>query len=76
MRTANPDREAGVCGLELFRFQQEDEEAAEAIRLLYVATTRAADYLILSAGVADFDKPTGWLDYVGEHFDLRTGARA
>ena len=31
---------------------QSDEEQAELVRLLYVATTRAADYLILSAGLA------------------------
>lgn len=74
VRAVTPGRDAGVCGLDIFRLQQEDEEAAEAIRLLYVATTRAADYLILSAGVEDFDKPAGWLAYVGEHFDLRTGA--
>ncbi len=41
VRAVTPGRDAGVCGLDIFRLQQEDEEAAEAIRLLYVATTRA-----------------------------------
>lgn len=32
------------------KYQQEQKEQAEAIRILYVALTRARDYLILSAG--------------------------
>lgn len=66
--------DAGACGLDLWRALEEQEEADEGIRLLYVAATRAADYLILSAGVKDFDKPNGWLEFLGERFDLRSGA--
>ncbi|HEY4313723.1 MAG TPA: UvrD-helicase domain-containing protein [Pirellulales bacterium] len=63
----------GACGLDLFRKMEEPEEADEGIRLLYVATTRAADYLMLSAGVKNLDEPPGWLEFVGERFDLRSG---
>ncbi|BAZ44937.1 putative helicase [Chondrocystis sp. NIES-4102] len=35
------------------KYEQERKEQAEAIRILYVALTRARDYLILSAGQAD-----------------------
>ncbi len=40
-----------TSGYELFMAAESDEESAELKRLLYVATTRAADYLILSAGL-------------------------
>ena len=52
----------------------EDEE--ERIRLLYVATTRAADYLVLSAGTfpEELESPsTTWLKLLAERFDLQTG---
>ncbi|HVU87949.1 MAG TPA: UvrD-helicase domain-containing protein [Pirellulales bacterium] len=68
------DEDAGACGFDLWRALEEQEEADEGIRLLYVAATRAADYLILSAGIKDFDKPSGWLEFLGERFDLRSGS--
>ena len=50
------------------------EEEAESIRLFYVATTRARDALILSAGAAPDAHPLSaalkWLD---ERFDRRSG---
>jgi ATP-dependent helicase/nuclease subunit A len=53
---------------------ENDEEMAEHSRLLYVATTRAADYLILSAGVEDLDKPTGpWMELLAKRFNLTKG---
>ncbi|HEY1601906.1 MAG TPA: UvrD-helicase domain-containing protein [Pirellulales bacterium] len=68
-----PD-ETGPCGLDLYRMLDEQEEADEEIRLLYVATTRAADHLILSAGLRDIEKPTGgWLELLASRFELRTG---
>jgi len=66
--------DGGPCGLDLYRMLDEQEEEDEEIRLLYVATTRAADHLILSAGMKDIDKPSGgWLELLAERFDLRTG---
>ncbi len=48
---------------------------AELSRLLYVATTRAADYLILSSGLDDLDRARGpWLELLQRQFDLETGA--
>ena len=53
---------------------ENDEDMAELGRLLYVATTRGADYLILSSGVDDLAKPSGpWLEMLARRFDLATG---
>jgi ATP-dependent helicase/nuclease subunit A len=50
------------------------EDHDEAIRLLYVATTRAADFLVLSSGVKDIEKAGGvWMQLLAERFDLSTG---
>jgi ATP-dependent helicase/nuclease subunit A len=40
-------------GFDLFMRAESEEDRAEAVRLLYVAATRAADYLILSAGIEE-----------------------
>ena len=56
---------------------EDDEALAETQRLLYVATTRAADLLILSGTL--LQGPRGlklehpWLRLLNERFDLRTG---
>ncbi len=64
-----------VDGYKLYRRVQLDEDAAESVRLFYVAATRAADYLIISAGMSDVDAPKGpWMRLLGERFDLRTGS--
>ena len=43
-------------------------------RLLYVATTRAADYLILSSGLEDLDRSRGpWMELLRRQFDLAAG---
>jgi ATP-dependent helicase/nuclease subunit A len=74
VRARTGQQDGGPCGLDLHRMLDEQEEANEEIRLLYVATTRAADHLILSAGMKDIDRPTGgWLELLAERFDLRTG---
>ena len=55
--------------------QRADEE--ETVRLLYVAVTRAADYLILSAGLPynqKFQSP--WMKLLARHFELTTGTPA
>lgn len=63
-----------VVGLDLYRATQREEDLAERQRLLYVACTRAADYLILSSSVANLDRPqSDWLKLIGERFDLSSG---
>ena len=62
-------------GYDLFIGAELDEEMAELGRLLYVATTRAADYLILSGGMEDLQRPRGpWLQLLARQFNLETGA--
>ncbi|NQU24896.1 MAG: PD-(D/E)XK nuclease family protein, partial [Candidatus Nealsonbacteria bacterium] len=58
-----------IGGLELYKLTEEEEERAESARLLYVATTRAADYLILSAGLSKlgtFGSP--WMGLIERRF--------
>jgi len=58
----------------LHRFREKTQDDAERIRLLYVATTRAADHLILSAGLKDLEKLTSpWMKLLADYFDLETG---
>ena len=62
--------EDATTGYDLLMAAENDEERKEISRLLYVATTRAADYLILSAGVDDPEKPTGpWMELLATRFD-------
>jgi ATP-dependent helicase/nuclease subunit A len=64
-----------VSGYDLFHQTESDEDTDELVRLLYVATTRAADYLILSTGLKDLDKPIGpWMQLLKRQFDLGSGA--
>jgi ATP-dependent helicase/nuclease subunit A len=50
------------------------EEWEEDIRTLYVACTRARDYLVLSAALPDAYQPAGpWMLTLAERFDLGTG---
>jgi ATP-dependent helicase/nuclease subunit A len=69
-----PDAKAPPSGYHLWQMLEHEEDEAELRRLLYVATTRAADHLILSSGVGDLDKPSGpWLTLLASRFDLATG---
>jgi ATP-dependent helicase/nuclease subunit A len=53
---------------------EDQKDLQELYRLFYVACTRAADYLILSAGLSSLEKPTGpWLEHLANYFCLRTG---
>ncbi len=56
------------------RLPTREEAEAEIVRLLYVACTRAADYLVLSSGL---DKPGEikgpWMELLSRRFDLFTG---
>lgn len=61
-------------GLRIYQREEEPADAEELQRLLYVATTRAADRLILSAGLTSIDDAKSpWLQLLGERFDLQTG---
>ncbi len=63
-----------VGGFELHALAENQQQQAEMVRLLYVATTRAADYLILSAGVPQLGQPKGpWMDLLDTRFDLLAG---
>jgi ATP-dependent helicase/nuclease subunit A len=67
-------RDVANIGRKMFDLAERDAEEAESLRLLYVATTRAADHLILSAGLNDFDKLSSpWMKLLASRFDLRTG---
>jgi ATP-dependent helicase/nuclease subunit A len=67
------DRQAQT-GFDLHMLAESDEDRAELVRLLYVATTRAADYLILSAGVPRLGSARGpWLELISRRFDLSSG---
>lgn len=61
-------------GWDIYRAIEREEERDEALRLFYVATTRARDALILSAGVGADAKPSSAaLELLDERFDRSTG---
>jgi ATP-dependent helicase/nuclease subunit A len=50
------------------------EDKQEAIRLFYVAATRAADFLVLSGGLKKLDGENGpWMQLLTERFDASSG---
>jgi ATP-dependent helicase/nuclease subunit A len=65
-----------TVGYHLFSLAEKEEAEAEIVRLLYVACTRAADYLLLSSGL---DKPGEikgpWMELLSRRFDIMTGKR-
>ncbi|NOY41966.1 MAG: UvrD-helicase domain-containing protein [Planctomycetes bacterium] len=61
-------------GWDIHHFAEQLEEEEERKRLLYVACTRAADYLLLSSSLEDLEKPkSDWLKFLANRFDLQTG---
>lgn len=61
-------------GKNLFKAEESRQDDAERKRLLYVALTRAADHLILSANLEAIDKLSSpWMKIVAKYFDLETG---
>ncbi|MFK7779313.1 MAG: UvrD-helicase domain-containing protein, partial [Gimesia sp.] len=61
----------------MHRKLEQRAEEHETVRLLYVAVTRAADYLILSAGLPYNRKiRSPWMKLLAQHFDLSTGSPA
>ena len=71
------DDAATGLGELLYKAAEDREERAEAVRLLYVATTRAASHLILSCGLdstpADCKPRSPGLELIARRFDLATG---
>jgi ATP-dependent helicase/nuclease subunit A len=58
----------------LWKTRETIEEWQEDLRTLYVACTRAQDYLVLSASLTDsFAPETAWMLALAERFDLRSG---
>ena len=56
------------------QIQSDLEEWQEDLRTLYVACTRARDYLILSSALPDDYQPAGpWMQTLAGRFDLETG---
>ena len=61
-------------GLKMYQRREQPESLAETLRLLYVATTRAADFLILSAHLKKEGQITHpWMKLLASRFDLQTG---
>jgi ATP-dependent helicase/nuclease subunit A len=61
-------------GWALWRMREDVEDWHESLRTLYVACTRAEDYLILSSGLPPSLKPASpWMQTLAERFDLRSG---
>jgi hypothetical protein len=61
-------------GWRLWRARSELEEWEEDLRTLYVACTRAEDYLILSAALGEkFQPSNAWMLTLTERFDLASG---
>jgi len=69
-----PGVEKEIVGWDLHRFAEKEQDQEERKRLLYVACTRAADYLLLSSSVANLEQPkSDWLKLLASHFDLASG---
>jgi ATP-dependent helicase/nuclease subunit A len=74
VRSSNQeDENERDSGHALFRVQHEAEENDEAVRLFYVACTRAADYLILSSARFEGDPASPAVKLLAERFDLDSG---
>ena len=70
----SPEKQA-IVGWDMHHFAEKEQDLEERKRLLYVACTRAADYLLLSSSTEDLQKPkSDWLKLLSEHFSLTTGA--
>jgi ATP-dependent helicase/nuclease subunit A len=61
-------------GERLWKAREAVEDWHEDLRTLYVACTRARDYLVLSASLSDaFAPDTAWMLALADRFDLRSG---
>lgn len=60
--------------LRMLKLQEQQADEEESLRLFYVAVTRAADHLVLSAGVEpDLTPSSTWMKLLSEQFQLDTG---
>ncbi len=74
VRQHRDERNKTTTGLAMIREEEDLEERAETTRLFYVATTRAADYLVLSSSLESFEQLKGpWTKLLAERFDLKSG---
>jgi ATP-dependent helicase/nuclease subunit A len=72
---ADDDNEKVATGMSMCAALERREELEERKRLLYVACTRAADYLMLSTSVEAFDKlKSDWMELLARRFNLADGA--
>lgn len=71
----NPnDDDKSATGLRLFAAFDCREELEERKRMLYVASTRARDHLILSSSLESCDAPkSDWMELLADKFNLETG---
>ncbi len=71
----NDDRHPdATVGFDLYCSREKRSDAEERTRLLYVACTRAADYLILSTSLAGYDQlKSDWMQLLDRRFELETG---
>lgn len=68
------EEENAATGMKMFAARERREELEERKRMLYVAATRARDYLILSSSLEALDKPkSDWMELIAERFNLETG---
>lgn len=68
------DRERSATGIQLYHASEKRADAEERKRLLYVACTRAADYLILASSLAGYEAlENDWMKLVARKFNLATG---
>lgn len=70
-------RETLHLGRNIHKSREVEQEQEETIRLLYVAMTRAADHLILSANLKEAGQVNSpWMNLLEEYLDLETGKPA
>ena len=68
------EEKEGIIGLDLYRHAEDVQDLEERRRLLYVACTRAADYLLLSSSIDDPEKPKrDWLQLIDQQISLADG---
>lgn len=68
------EEKEGIIGLDLYRHAEDVQDLEERRRLLYVACTRAADYLLLSSSIDDPEKPKrDWLQLIDQQISLVDG---
>ncbi|QDT74133.1 UvrD-helicase domain-containing protein [Lacipirellula limnantheis] len=69
------EEKEGLIGIDLYRHAEDVLEIEERRRLLYVACTRAADYLLLSSSIDDPAQPKrDWLQLIDQQVNLVDGS--